>query len=35
LTEIRRTIAVDLLAHGHSAIAPNQDVSVTTNAKPG
>jgi pimeloyl-ACP methyl ester carboxylesterase len=33
LSDIRRCIAVDLLAHGDTAIAPNQDVSVTANAK--
>src|ERR1700733_5078068 len=33
LSDIRRCIAVDLLAHGHTGIAPNQDVSVTANAK--
>jgi pimeloyl-ACP methyl ester carboxylesterase len=33
LSDIRRCIAVDLLAHGHTEIAPNQDVSVTANAK--
>jgi len=33
LSDIRRTIAVDLLAHGDTEIAPNQDVSVTANAK--
>jgi pimeloyl-ACP methyl ester carboxylesterase len=32
LSEIRRCIAVDLLAHGDTEIAPDQDVSVTTNA---
>jgi pimeloyl-ACP methyl ester carboxylesterase len=30
---IRRSIAVDLLAHGDTEIAPNQDVSITANAK--
>src|SRR6201984_2745437 len=30
---IRRGIAVDLLAHGDTEIAPDQDVSVTANAK--
>lgn len=29
----RRTIAVDLLAHGDTEIAPDQDVAVTANAK--
>jgi pimeloyl-ACP methyl ester carboxylesterase len=33
LADIRRCIAVDLLAHGDTEIAPNQDVSVTANAK--
>jgi pimeloyl-ACP methyl ester carboxylesterase len=33
LSDIRRSIAVDLLAHGDTEIAPNQDVSVTANAK--
>jgi pimeloyl-ACP methyl ester carboxylesterase len=32
LSDIRRTIAVDLLAHGDTEIAPQQDVSVTANA---
>jgi pimeloyl-ACP methyl ester carboxylesterase len=32
LSDIRRCIAVDLLAHGDTQIAPNQDVSVTANA---
>src|SRR5438445_13000544 len=32
LSEIRRCIAVDLLAHGDTEIAPDQDVSVTANA---
>ena len=32
LSDIRRTIAVDLLAHGDTEIAPEQDVSVTANA---
>jgi pimeloyl-ACP methyl ester carboxylesterase len=32
LSDIRRCIAVDLLAHGDTAIAPDQDVSVTANA---
>jgi pimeloyl-ACP methyl ester carboxylesterase len=33
LSDIRRCIGVDLLAHGDTAIAPDQDVSVTANAK--
>jgi len=33
LSDIRRSIAVDLLAHGDTEIAPTQDVSVTANAK--
>src|SRR4030088_2332959 len=33
LCDIRRCIAVDLLAHGDTEIAPDQDVSVTANAK--
>jgi pimeloyl-ACP methyl ester carboxylesterase len=33
LPAIRRCIAVDLLAHGDTEIAPGQDVSVTANAK--
>jgi len=33
LSDIRRTIAVDLLAHGDTEIAPDQDVSVTANAQ--
>lgn len=33
LADIRRAIAVDLLAHGDTEIAPDQDVSVTANAK--
>jgi len=33
LSDIRRNIAVDLLAHGDTEIAPDQDVSVTANAK--
>src|SRR5215510_13594357 len=33
LSDIRRCIAVDLLAHGDTEIAPGQDVSVTANAK--
>src|SRR6185369_15708937 len=32
LSDIRRCIAVDLLAHGDTDIAPDQDVSVTANA---
>ena len=32
LSDIRRTIAVDLLAHGDTEITPDQDVTVTTNA---
>src|SRR5271167_3051240 len=33
LSDIRRCIAVDLLAHGDTEIARDQDVSVTANAK--
>jgi pimeloyl-ACP methyl ester carboxylesterase len=33
LSDIRRCIAVDLLAHGDTEIAPDQDASVTANAK--
>ncbi|HVH86664.1 MAG TPA: alpha/beta hydrolase, partial [Terriglobales bacterium] len=33
LSDIRRCIAVDLLAHGDTEITPGQDVSVTANAK--
>jgi pimeloyl-ACP methyl ester carboxylesterase len=33
LSDIRRCIAVDLLAHGDTQITPDQDVSVTANAK--
>jgi pimeloyl-ACP methyl ester carboxylesterase len=33
LSDIRRNIAVDLLAHGETEIAPDQDVSVSANAK--
>ncbi len=33
LSDIRRSIAVDLLAHGDTEVAPNQDVSVTANAR--
>src|SRR5258708_4482060 len=32
LSDIRRCIAVDLLAHGDTEIVPDQDVSVTANA---
>src|SRR5437899_8489964 len=32
LSDTRRCIAVDLLAHGQTEIAPGQDVSVTANA---
>jgi pimeloyl-ACP methyl ester carboxylesterase len=32
LADVRRCIAVDLLAHGDTEIAPQQDVSVTANA---
>ena len=32
LSDIRRCIALDLLAHGTTEIAPDQDVSVTANA---
>lgn len=32
LSDVRRCIAVDLLAHGDTSIAPDQDVSVTANA---
>jgi pimeloyl-ACP methyl ester carboxylesterase len=32
LSDIRRCVAVDLLAHGETDIAPDQDVSVTANA---
>jgi pimeloyl-ACP methyl ester carboxylesterase len=32
LCDLRRCIAVDLLAHGDTEIAPDQDVSVTANA---
>src|SRR6202162_2034876 len=32
LSDIRRCIAVDLLAHGDTVIRPDQDVSVTANA---
>jgi pimeloyl-ACP methyl ester carboxylesterase len=33
LSDIRRCIAVDLLAHGDTEIAPGQDLSVTANAE--
>lgn len=33
LSDIRRCIAVDLLAHGETETAPDQDVSVTANAE--
>src|SRR5262244_4507375 len=33
LSGIRRCIAVDLLAHGDTKIVPDQDVSVTANAR--
>jgi pimeloyl-ACP methyl ester carboxylesterase len=33
LSDVRRCIAVDLLAHGDTEIAPDQDVSVTGNAQ--
>lgn len=33
LSDIRRCIAVDLLAHGATEIEPDQDVSVTANAR--
>jgi pimeloyl-ACP methyl ester carboxylesterase len=33
LSDFRRCIAVDLLAHGNTEIAATQDVSVTANAK--
>jgi pimeloyl-ACP methyl ester carboxylesterase len=33
LSDIRRCISIDLLAHGGTEIAPGQDVSVTANAK--
>src|SRR5213082_3197503 len=32
LSDFRRCIAVDLLAHGDTEIAPDQDISVTANA---
>ena len=33
LSDIRRCIAVDLLAHGDTEIRPDQDVSVTANVQ--
>jgi pimeloyl-ACP methyl ester carboxylesterase len=33
LSDLRRCIAVDLMAHGDTEILPDQDVSVTANAK--
>src|SRR5215469_7326375 len=33
LSDIRRCVAVDLLAHGDTEIRPSQDVSVTANAR--
>ena len=33
LSDMRRCIAIDLLAHGAAEIAPDQDVSATANAK--
>src|SRR5262245_21464608 len=33
LSDVRRCIAVDLLAHGDTEIAPDQDVTVTANAE--
>src|SRR5690242_14996428 len=33
LSDVRRCIAVDLLAHGDTEIAADQDVSVTANAR--
>ena len=33
LSDVRRCIAVDLLAHGDTQIAPDQDVSVSANAR--
>ena len=33
LSDVRRCIAVDLLAHGDTEIGPDQDVSVTANAR--
>jgi pimeloyl-ACP methyl ester carboxylesterase len=32
LGDVRRCIAVDLMAHGHTEVSPTQDVSVTANA---
>jgi pimeloyl-ACP methyl ester carboxylesterase len=33
LSDLRRCIAIDLLAHGDTEISPDQDVSVTANAR--
>src|SRR5262245_4220393 len=33
LSDVRRCIAVDLLAHGDTEISPDQDLSVTANAE--
>jgi len=33
MSDVRRCLALDLLAHGDTEIAPDQDVSVTANAK--
>ena len=33
LSDMRRCIAVDLLAHGDTEITPDQDISVTANAR--
>src|SRR5215468_1061526 len=33
LSDIRRCVAIDLLAHGDTQIAPDQDVSVSANAR--
>jgi pimeloyl-ACP methyl ester carboxylesterase len=33
MSDIRRCVAVDLLAHGDTEVAPDQEVSVTANAK--
>lgn len=33
LSDVRRCIAIDLLAHGDTEIAPDQDVSMTANAE--
>lgn len=33
LSDVRRCIAIDLLAHGDTEIGPNQDVSATANAR--